>query len=144
LKVRMTSKKMFPLMAILLFIATACSTSQKVRWSTEHLAVKSAYVQKYVPGQENDKVISYLFIDIEFIDSSIVLEQALYNAHAVPISKVRLPLKINWADGEVVQSEKLEANQAIIYYAKGTKNYKQLVEGIQTKEDLHLPITESE
>lgn len=131
-------------MAILLFVAAACGTSQKVKWSTEHLAVKSAYVQKYVPGQEDEKVISYLFIDIEFIDSTIVLERALYNAHAAPISKVRLPLKINWAAGEAVQTEKLEANQAIIYYTKGTKKYKQLVEDIQSKEDLHLPTTESE
>src|SRR3989338_4941228 len=140
----MTSTKMFPFMVILLFFLAACGTSQKVKWSTEHLAVKSAYVQKYVPGQEGEKVISYLFIDIEFIDSSIVLERALYNEHTAPIRKVRLPLKINWAAGETDQSEKLEVNQAIIYYAKGTKKYKQLVEGIQTKEDLHLPITESE
>lgn len=131
-------------MAILLTLAAACGTSQQVKWSTEHLAVKAAYVQKYVPGQEDEKVVSYLFIDLAFIDSSVVLERAVYNAHTAPISRIRLPLKINWAAGEVDQSEKLEADQAILYYAKGTKKYKQLVEGIQTKEDLNLPTTESE
>lgn len=103
------------------------------------MVMKSAYVQKYVPGQENENVISYLFIDFEIIDPDITLERVLYNEHSSPLSTIKRPIKIDWEKGDREQGTHLESNQAIIYYSKGEKKYKLLVEDIETKDDLFLP-----
>ena len=101
--------------------------------------MKSAYVQKYVPGQQDENVISYLFLDFEILASDIKLERVLYNERSSPLSAVKLPIKVDWEKGILEQGAQLESNKAIIYYSKGVKKYKLLVEDIETKEDLFLP-----
>lgn len=118
---------------------SSCGTAKEVNWSDEHLVIKSAYVQKYVPGQEGEKVVSYLFIDLEKPDSTVVLEEVSYHGHRVSISAVKIPLRIDWEQGAVQEDDIPESNQAVIYYSKGKKHFKHRIDNIQKKEDLFLP-----
>lgn len=126
---------------VIAIIISSCGTTKKVKWSTDDISVKEAYTQKYVPGQEDGgDPITYLFIDIEILDSTIVLDSATYDNYTIPVSDVRLPLKINWMNGTLnMDAIQVKNENGIIYYTKGKKRFKRIVEGIIIKEDLYLP-----
>ena len=125
---------------VIVIIISSCGSVKKVKWSTDDISVKEAYVQKYVPGQEDGgDPITYLFIDIDILDSTIVLDSAMYDNYTIPVSDVRLPLKINWVKGRNCNCDTSYKDKAIIYYTKDKKRFKRIVEGIKIKEDLYLP-----
>jgi hypothetical protein len=127
------------LLGIPLWTSQGCGTAKEAGWSDAHLHIHSAYVQKYVPGQQDERIVSYLIVDVELRDPNVKLEKVYYQGHLVPVSAVKFPLKIDWASGALEQKEQIEDNQAIIYYAVGEKHFKQRIEDVQKKEDLYLP-----
>lgn len=119
---------------------TSCGTAEKIKWSTEHLTLKSAYTQRYVPGLPDERVVSYLILDLEMSDPHIVLERVLFRGHSSPVSAVKWPLKVDWEQGASDPANpELPDNEAILFYAQGEKHYKLRITDIQTKEDLYLP-----
>lgn len=147
IKLRTTNFASLFTLVVAVILVSSCGTVKKAKWSTDHILVKSAYVQKYISGQEREgeemeeepSEYSFLFVDIDVLDTSIVLDSALYDSRMNPTSLVRIPLKIEWIKGENYMLEELDNNQAIIYYTKGKKRYKRIVENIEFKEDFYLP-----
>lgn len=123
----------------LALIVTSCATIKNPKVSVDHIDIKDAYVQQHIPGQQDALPYTYLFVHIDILDSTIVVDSAEYHNYIVPASTVRLPLKISWTKGRRIKETELNNNQAYIYYTKGKKHYKSLVDSIITKKDLYLP-----
>lgn len=124
---------------LLVLIVTSCATAKNPKMSADHIEITEAYVQQHIPGQQDALPSTYLFVHIDILDSTIVIDSAEYHSYIVPASTVRLPLKISWSKGRRIQESELNNSQAYIYYTKGKKHYKSLVDSIITKKDLYLP-----
>ena len=126
------------LLGVVMFMSS-CGTVNKITWSTEHIKVNSAYIQKHIPGRPETPPTTYLFVEMEILDDAIAIDSVYYNGYGVAVSGSKHPLKIDWLKGKLLASEEIDKNEAILYYSKESTPYKQLIGKIQVKEDLFFP-----
>gem|GEM_PF-6292802 len=131
---------LFSLIGSLSLYIVSCGSTNNLEWNSDHLSVKTAYVQRYVPGEEDATPTSYLFLHVEHSDPAAVLDSIYYDGHMSPANTARVPMKIDWEKGDIqVHIDEIGENQAIIFYTINEKAYKYRVMSVGKKEDLYLP-----
>ncbi|NRA11102.1 MAG: hypothetical protein HRT57_04000 [Crocinitomicaceae bacterium] len=135
-------KILYPLLGCFLLFTGSCGT-QKIKWNTDDYKRKSAYTQKFVSGTEGGGTNEILTVNLEILNlEPKLMDSVEFRGSMHPLYDGVMGLAVNLAKGRPIDSggdPTLTDLQAVIYYHKGEKAYKFLVDPVEVKETVYMP-----
>lgn len=134
--------QVFLLIVFAVCIIPSCRSIPQMQKGSD-LALKSAYLQKEVPGQEHMKIKDYLVLALHDYDKeSCTIDSVYYLKKAFRISDNRTDYKILLDGGFTAQDTAFVSSLpdvATLFYHKQSAAYYLKLDGINRKEPIYLP-----
>ncbi|MDG1476199.1 MAG: hypothetical protein P8Q14_03560 [Vicingaceae bacterium] len=135
---KMIRKVIFVIFGALTLMSSKCSQTKAIVQESPQFEIINAYIQKQVPGQQNQKSYMEFGFEVKGLKGQVVLDSVF--------CEVGKPIKIN-ADGRsrislLVEDElidKLKYNKAVFHYTQKGNKYQFVLSNIKKKEPVFLP-----
>lgn len=131
-------KIIFVFSGALLLMSSKCSQTKAVVQKTPVVEIFNAYIQKQVPGQQNQKTYLEFGFEVKGFSNTVVLDSVFCEVgKAIKINsngKNRLKL---FVDNQLI--DKLKYEKALFYYSQKGNDYQFVLNNIKKKEPVFLP-----